>query len=38
VAVALVFTVAMLRSRALRPLTRQSEDFGEDDEDFGEDA
>ena len=38
VAVALVFTVAVLRSRALRPLTRQSEDFGEDDEDFGEDA
>jgi hypothetical protein len=38
VAAALVFTVAVLRSRALRPLTRQSEDFGEDDEDFGEGA
>ena len=38
VAAALIFTVAVLRSRALRPLTRQSEDFGEDDEDFGEDA
>jgi hypothetical protein len=38
VAAALVFTVAVLRSRALRPLTRQSGDFGEDDEDFGEDA
>jgi hypothetical protein len=38
VAVALVFTVAVLRSRALRPLTRQSGDFGEDDEDFGEDV
>ena len=38
VAAALIFTVAVLRSRALRPLTPQSEDFGEDDEDFGEDA
>jgi hypothetical protein len=38
VAAALVFTVAVLRSRALRPLRRQSEDFGEDGEDFGEDA
>jgi hypothetical protein len=34
-AAALVFTVAVLRSRALRP---QLMDFGEDDEDFGEDA
>ena len=38
VAAALIFTVAVLRSRALRPLTPQSGDFGEDDEDFGEDA
>jgi hypothetical protein len=38
VAAALIFTVAVLRSRALRPLTWQSEDFGGDDEDFGEDA
>ena len=38
VAAALIFTVAVLRSRALRPLTSQPEDFGEDDEDFGEDA
>src|SRR6185369_11784581 len=37
-AAALVFTVAVLRSRALRPLTPQLMDFGEDDEDFGEDA
>jgi hypothetical protein len=35
VAAALVFAVAVLRSRALRPLPRQSGDFGEDDEDFG---
>src|SRR6185436_10138267 len=32
-AAALVFTVAVLRSRALRPLTPQLMDFGEDDED-----
>jgi hypothetical protein len=38
VGAALVFTVAVLRSRALRPLTPQLMDFGEDDEDFGEDA
>jgi hypothetical protein len=38
VAAALIFTVAVLRSRALRPLTPQSGDFGEDDEDFGADA
>ena len=38
VAAALVFTVAVLRSRTLRPLARQSGDFGEDDEDFGEGA
>jgi hypothetical protein len=38
VGAALVFTVAVLRSRALRPLTPQSMEFGEDDEDFGEDA
>ena len=38
VAAALIFTVAVLRSRALRPLTPQPGDFGEDDEDFGEDA
>jgi hypothetical protein len=37
-AAALVFTVAVVRSRALRPQTPQSEDFGEDDEDFAEDA
>jgi len=35
VAAALVFAGAVLRSRALRPLPRQSKDFGEDDEDFG---
>jgi hypothetical protein len=29
-AAALIFTVAVLRARALRPLTPQSEDFGED--------
>jgi hypothetical protein len=33
---ALVFTVAVLRSQALRPLTPQFEDFGEDHEDFEE--
>jgi hypothetical protein len=38
VAAALVFAVAVLRSRALRPLPRQSGDFGEDDEDFGGNA
>jgi hypothetical protein len=38
VGAALIFTVAVLRSRALRPLTPQSGAFGEDDEDFGEDA
>jgi hypothetical protein len=38
VAAALVFTVAVLRSRALRPLPRRSGDFGEDDEDFGGNA
>ena len=32
VAAALIFTVAVLRSHALRPLTPQFEDFGEDDE------
>jgi hypothetical protein len=37
VAVALIFTIAVLRSQALRPLTAQLMDFGEDDEDFGED-
>ncbi len=37
VAAALIFTVAVLRSQALRPLTPQFDDFGEDDEDFGED-
>ncbi len=35
-AAALVFTVAVLRSQALRPLTPQFEDFGEDHEDFEE--
>jgi hypothetical protein len=35
VAAALIFTVAVLRSRALRPLPV---DFGGDDEDFGEDG
>jgi hypothetical protein len=38
VAVALTFTFAVLRSQALRPLTPQFEDLGEDDEDFPEDA
>ena len=38
VAAALIFTVAVLRSRALRPLTPQLMDLGEDDEDFGEEA
>jgi hypothetical protein len=38
VAAALIFTVAVLRSQALRPLTPQFEDFGEDDEDFAEDT
>jgi hypothetical protein len=38
VAAALIFTVAVLRSQALRPLTPQFEDSGEDDEDFREDA
>jgi hypothetical protein len=28
-AAALIFTVAVLRAQALRPLTPQSEDFGE---------
>jgi hypothetical protein len=37
-AAALVFTVAVIRSQALRPLTSQLKDFGEDDEDFGGDA
>jgi hypothetical protein len=37
VAAALIFTVAVLRSSALRRLTPQSE-VGEDDEDSGEDA
>jgi hypothetical protein len=36
-AAALVFTVAVIRSQALRSLTSQLKDFGEDDEDFGED-
>jgi hypothetical protein len=36
-AAALIFTVAVLRSRALRPLTPQLMDFGADDEDFGAD-
>jgi hypothetical protein len=35
---ALIFTVAVLRLRALRPLTPQYGAFGEDDEDFGEDG
>jgi hypothetical protein len=38
VGAALIFTVAVLRSRALRPLTPQSGALEEDDEDFGEDA
>jgi hypothetical protein len=38
VAAALIFTVAVLRSQALRPLTPQWKDLGEDREDFGEDA
>jgi len=38
VAAALVFTVAVLRSRALRPLTPQLMDFGEDDGGFAGDA
>jgi hypothetical protein len=38
VAAALIFTVAMLRSQALRPLTPQPMDFAEDDEDFGADV
>lgn len=38
VAAALIFTVAVIRSQAMRPLTPQFMDFGEDDEDFGEDA
>jgi hypothetical protein len=37
-AAALVFTVAVIRSQAMRQLTPQFKDFGEDDEDFGEDA
>jgi hypothetical protein len=37
VTAALVFTVAVLRSQALRPLTPQWIDSGEDDEDFDED-
>jgi hypothetical protein len=39
-AVAMIVTVAVLRSQALRPLTPQFDDCGEDDEefDFGEDA
>jgi len=37
VAAALVLTVAVLRSQALRPLTPQLEDVKEVDEDFGED-
>ena len=36
VAAALIFTVAVLRSQALRPPTPQFEGFGEDDEGFGE--
>ncbi|MGO9080240.1 MAG: hypothetical protein ACLQDY_14545 [Streptosporangiaceae bacterium] len=36
-AAALVFTVAVIRSQALRSLTSQLKDFGEDDEDLGED-
>jgi hypothetical protein len=36
VAAALIFTVAVLRSQALRPLTPQLEDSGEDDEGVGE--
>ncbi len=36
-AVALVFTVAVIRSRALRSLTPRLKDFGEDEDDFGED-
>jgi hypothetical protein len=38
VAAALIFTVAVLRSQALRPLTPQPMDFAEDEEDFGEDV
>jgi hypothetical protein len=34
---ALIFTVAVLRSPALRPLTPQVQDFGEDEADFDED-
>jgi hypothetical protein len=37
-AAALIFTVAVFRSQALRRLTPQFEDFDEDDEDFEEDA
>jgi hypothetical protein len=38
VAAALIFTIVVLRSRALRPLTPQPGASGEDDQDFGQDA
>jgi hypothetical protein len=37
-ATALIFTVAVFRSRALQPLTPEWKEFGDDADDFGEDA